>query len=341
MSIDLAKVKSDDNLKGASSLVEVAAMARVGALSAGAEVTGQRAAQMALDARRQERRGKSLRAAELIRASEGLKSLKREMGVQREKEQIRPLEPTDETALFQGRASKEGQGQAGLIVSLVAADGTVLDRTKSAAGGAFVLRNDADVSDARIVVADLDGSALGSVKVPDVKRKGHVFVDMPLEKLTVSPVKPSTDKVKMPDFVGKPFEDVAKAFGDEIPFGSVTLERVTEGASLVLGQTPAAGDAVERGTPVLLRVGSGDQALDFRTARALVRLDPMIIEAGLTDDILGTAEARLEAETLEDLFRLLELGPEKAAELLPKPDPTQAVVWLEAVKAVLAQFPGS
>jgi len=179
---DFRDIRDLNNLRGASALVEVAAMARIGTLAAGGELINQRALQLERDAKRLGRRGKAERAQALkIKAAE-LKSVMRSIHVQREKEEIRPLVSVDDGALLQGRASQEGVGRKGLTISLVNAEGKVLDSTKTTANGAFLLKQGAQDKGVLVVVAD--GKELGALEPPALRPKVSQFLDLPLERLS-------------------------------------------------------------------------------------------------------------------------------------------------------------
>lgn len=343
----LDEIRKDENLRGASALVEVAAMARVGALSAGADVTGKRATQMERDARRQERRGKKARATALISTAARLRDVRTSMEMQREKEQIRPLAPTDDGALVQGRAHAKGMGRAGLTVSLVAADGKVLDTTRSTEGGAFLLRQKTAGTAAHIIVSEPGGAHLGALRTPTLKRREAVFMDMPLDRLDPVPHPPGengddgeTVKLTMPRVLGQTFENALPELERDFTLSEVALERVRGQAGIILGQSPEPGEPVDPGEAVKLRVGAGNIARDWPTARALIRREPAVIEAGLDDKTLSEAEAKLRLRNLNDLAALLDGDDARFAEALPGGDTGQAQAWRQAAKSVLARFPG-
>lgn len=334
------KIQSEEILSGASALVEVSAMARVGVLSAGAEVTAQRATQLDRDALRLERRGKAVRATQLRKQASTLREVKHSMNLQREREQIRPLEPAKDTALVQGRASKSGKGKAGLTVSLVGADGTVLDSVKSGANGAFILRRDTEIKDAQIVVGDIDGTNLGVSPLPHILRNKSLFVDLPMERLKAKPDGPDADEgQKMPELAGQPFTEAAKLFEAEFQLAGVKLVKSDDKVGLVIEQSPAPGTQVKRGQKVELQIGTGEGASDFSTALILVHLDPSVIEAGIDTDMTHAVVEKLGLTTFEELGKIPQMRPARLAQVIPRVGTVMAKTLQTALKRVLAQFP--
>ncbi len=341
MAIDIETMGNPDNLKGASALVEVAAIARVGVLSSGARLGDKRAAQMERDASRQDRRGKADRAAQLKTAAAAMRSKTASMDVQREKEQIRPLTPTGDATLVQGRASKDGRGKAGLIVSLMTPDGTILDQTKSGEGGAFALKNAQPVNDARVVITDIDGTTLGALRAPKLSAGAQVFLDMPVERLDISPFTPTKESTTaVPDLVGSTLEKAGDTLGDDLVMGPVKLVRMPAQAGEVLDQSPHPQIRVALGTVVTLQVATGKSAPDFQTARELIRRHPAIVAAKVPPGHLTRAETEAGMRSLKDLAQVSGMTTDDVAALIPGRRVAHATAWQAAVRDVLAQFAG-
>jgi len=136
----MQEIENEENLNGASALIEVSALARVGMLSAGGKLMDKRAQQMELDAKRVARRGKLGRAEHLKQSAVNLRKVNASMSVQREQEQIREPIPQEEEIILQGRATEAGRGKAGVDVTLVNVKGQVVARTISGKNGAYELR---------------------------------------------------------------------------------------------------------------------------------------------------------------------------------------------------------
>ena len=347
-------MKDEENLKGVSALAEVAAMARVGVLSAGSGLVGQAAGQREKDAARQARRGKVARATALDAEAQRLRQMRKALVVQREKEQIRPLTPPPEAGLLQGRATQGGFGKAGLTVKLVDADGAVLDETTSKANGAFLLRDTARAGTGRIVVSDAAGTVLGRVAPPAGARDGTGFLDLPLERLrgggpVDSDAPPPEDEekekereaegIEVPDLVGTLFARVARNLPEGLVPGAVALTRLPQRAGEVIGQSPAAGRRAKEGSAVALEVATGAEEADFETARILVRAHPAVAKADLPPGHITQAENKAGIKGLSELRKLPERSAAAVAELIPGGRRAHAKAWIVAVRDVLARFP--
>ena len=316
MASKLKSIENEDNVMGASALIEISAMARVGMLSAGAGLTVKRADQMERDAKRLARRGKLDRASQLQEAAVNLRGLQDSIFVQKEQEQIRQLLPNKDEVIVQGRATEKGRGKAGLRVSLVDTEGTVLAQTKSARNGAFVIRPAAPPdADARIIIEDADGVILGEMPAPVLALAKVAFVPVPVEKLNITPVrpkepgvnpKPTPDRpddelVVVPKLVGRKFESAGRAANKVLSLGEVKVVRDPGKAGKIIEQMPAPNDRVAKETPVMLVVAAGDPQIDAETARLMVRYDPRVVAMNIPTRAMTKAQQQLGMDTLAGL----------------------------------------
>lgn len=173
-----------DDIKGASALLEISAMARVGMLGTGANLNEIRAKQMDRDAERMVKRNRPDRAEALRQASGNLRQLGSAITQQQEQEQIRPAIPSAEETILQGRATSKGRGAGKLRVVLADKKGKVLAEATSGDNGAFILRSPNDIpKSAKLKLLDTDGNELGDMDAPKLVKAQAGYMDIRLETL--------------------------------------------------------------------------------------------------------------------------------------------------------------
>ena len=344
--IDLANVMDEENVNAASALIEVAAMSRVGMLSAGADLTEKRAIQMERDADLMETRGKVERAQHLRTNAVHLREASAGITRQREKEQIRPLVASASESILQGRATAEGKGKAGLKVSLVDNQGNVLARTVSGANGAFLLTQKGEAKTGTVVIEDVDGKLLGEVATPKLTVAKSRFMELPVETLKPvrnTPVKdpknPKEPKQNVPKLVGLELTKALKADMSGISLGAISLVYEPDQAGRVIKQDPEAGTAASAGGSIKLVVATGEDKADFVTAQTLIRADPRVAKAEIKPAQITTLEKRLKLKSVQGIA---ELDEEKLQGSLK--DATDAVratanIYFEVAADVAKRFP--